>query len=177
MYLHFHPFFYMFKVMPNVLEDFLQKAFISMTGSLTHFFIFDSLGSTGFSWLVVKEYNHYWIIVNITATHSQSVLGAGGHSLALWLHGRWIGCGSGPAEVQWPNHISQFYCDSRLCEDWPAQILESVVQVTKCIHSLCGYLTIPFGLILISYVWIVVIILAVLAVVSKRQAHTHGPPT
>ena len=83
-----------------------------MTGSLTQFFIFGSLGTTGFSWLVVKEYDHYWIIVTLAATHSQTVLGAGGHSLALWLHGGWIGCGpGGPAEVQWPNHISQFYCD------------------------------------------------------------------
>ena len=98
--------------MPKVLEDFLQKAFISMTGSLTQFFIFGSLGTTGFSWLAVKEYNHYWIIVTLAATHSQLVLGAGEHSLALWLHGRWIGCvPDGPAEVQWPNHISQFYCD------------------------------------------------------------------
>ena len=76
-----------------------------------------------------------------------------------------------------PITLANFTVTSRLCEDWPAQILESVVQVTKCIHSLCGYLTIPLGLILISYAWIVVIVLAVLAVVSKRKAHPHGPPT
>ena len=113
----------MFKVMPKVLEDFLQKAFISMTGSLTQFFIFGSLGTTGCSWLVVKEYNHYWIIFTLATTHSQTVLGAGGHSLALWLHGIWLGCGpDGPVEVKWHNHINQFYCDfmplSRLaCSD------------------------------------------------------------
>ena len=113
-YLYFHPFFYMFKVMPKVLEDFLQKAFISMTGYLTQFFIFGSLGTTGCSWLVVKEYNHYWIIFTLATTHSQTVLGAGGHSLALWLHGVWLGCGpDGPAEVQRHNHINQFYCDFR----------------------------------------------------------------
>ena len=46
--------------------------------------------------------------------------------------------------------------------------------MTKFILSLCGYLTIPLGLILMSYAWIVVIVLAVLAVVSKRKAHPHS---
>ena len=50
---------YIFKVIPKILEGFLQEAFISMTGFLIQFFIFDSPGITGCFWVVFKGYNHY----------------------------------------------------------------------------------------------------------------------
>ena len=46
-FLSFFDNLYMFKLMPKVLEDFLQKAFISMTGYLIQFFIFGSPGTIG----------------------------------------------------------------------------------------------------------------------------------
>ncbi|XP_007532337.2 olfactory receptor 11A1 [Erinaceus europaeus] len=160
-------------VVPKMLEGFLQEAIISVAGCLLQFFIFGSLATAECFLLAVMAYDRYlaicyplrypllmgprWCLVLVVTAWLSGFM-VDGLVVALMFHLRF--CGS--------NHIDHFYCDfmplvNLACSD------PSVAQMTTFILSVVC-LTIPFGLILISYARIVVAVLRIPAGASRRKA-------
>ncbi|XP_055430574.1 olfactory receptor 11A1 [Bubalus kerabau] len=164
---------YTSSVVPKMLEGFLQEAAISVAGCLLQFFIFGSLATAECFLLAVMAYDRYLAIcyplcypllmgprwcLGLVVIAWLSGFMVDGLVVALMAQLRFCG----------PNHIDHFYCDfmplmSLACSD------PSVAQMTTFILSVVC-LTVPFGLILTSYGWIVVAVLRVPAGVSRRKA-------
>lgn len=151
-------------VVPKMLEGFLQEAAISVAVCLLQFFIFGSLATAECFLLAVMAYDRYLAICY--PLRYPLLMGPRwclGLVLIAWLSGFMVDglvvalmaqlrfCG--------PNHIDHFYCDfmslmSLACSD------PSIARMTTFILSVVC-LTVPFGLILTSYAWIVVAVLRV----------------
>ncbi|XP_040105956.1 olfactory receptor 11A1-like [Oryx dammah] len=164
---------YTSSVVPKMLEGFLQEAAISVAGCLLQFFIFGSLATAECFLLAVMAYDRYLAICYLL--HYPLLMGPRwclGLVVIAWLSGFMVDglvvalmaqlrfCG--------PNHLDHFYCDfmplmSLACSD------PSVAQMTTFILSVVC-LTVPFGLILTSYGWIVVAVLRVPAGASRRKS-------
>ena len=164
---------YTSSVVPKMLEGFLQETAISVAGCLLQFFIFGSLATAECFLLAVMAYDRYLAIcyplrypllmgprwcLGLVVIAWLSGFMVDGLVVALMAQLRFCG----------PNHIDHFYCDfmplmSLACSD------PSVAQMTTFIISVVC-LTVPFGLILTSYGWIVVAVLRVPAGVSRRKA-------
>ncbi|KAL2791482.1 olfactory receptor 11A1 [Daubentonia madagascariensis] len=159
-------------VMPKMLEGFLQEAAISVATCLLQFFVFGSLATAECFLLAVMAYDCYLAIcyplyypllmgprwcLGLVVTVWFSGFMVDGLVVALMAQLRFCG----------PNHIDHFYCDfmplvGLACSD------PRVAQVTTFILSVVC-LSVPFGLILTSYVWIMVAVLRVPAGASRRK--------
>ncbi|XP_006896301.1 PREDICTED: olfactory receptor 11A1-like [Elephantulus edwardii] len=160
-------------VVPKMLEGFLKEATISVTGCLLQFFIFGSLATTECFLLAVMAYDRYLAICH--PLRYPLLMGPTwclGLVVISWMSGFMVDglvvilmsqlrfCG--------PNLIDHFYCDfmplvELACSD------PRVAQMTTFILSVVC-LTLPFGLILTSYVRILVAVLRVPAGASRRKA-------
>ncbi|XP_021515660.1 olfactory receptor 11A1 [Meriones unguiculatus] len=151
-------------VVPKMLEGFLQEATISVSGCLLQFFIFGSMATDECFLLAVMAYDRYLAIchplrypllmgpqwcLRLVLTVWLSGFMVDGLVVALMAQVRFCG----------PNQIDHFYCDFS-----PLMVLAcsdtGVVQVTTFILSVV-FLTVPFGLVLISYAQIVATVMRV----------------
>nr|XP_004672035.2 olfactory receptor 11A1 [Jaculus jaculus] len=171
--LSFMEILYTSTVVPKMLQGFLQEAAISLAGCLLQFFIFGSLATDECFLLAVMAYDRYLAICHplqypllmgpqwclglvITAWLSGFVVD--GLVVALMAQVRFCGL----------NYIDHFYCDfsplmALACSD------TEVAQVTTFVLSVI-FLTVPFGLVLISYARIVVAVRRVPPGTSRRKA-------
>ncbi|XP_004441782.1 PREDICTED: olfactory receptor 11A1-like [Ceratotherium simum simum] len=160
-------------VVPKMLEGFLQEAAISVAACLLQFFVFGSLATAECFMLTVMAYDRYLAICY--PLRYPLLMGPRwclGLVVIAWLSGFMVDglvvtlmaqlrfCG--------PSYIDHFYCDfmplmGLACSD------PSIAQMTTFILSVVC-LTIPFGLILTSYAWIVVAVLRVPTGASRRKA-------
>ncbi|KAL6051870.1 hypothetical protein STEG23_000234 [Scotinomys teguina] len=160
-------------VVPKMLEGFLQESDISVTGCLLQFFIFGSLATDECFLLAVMAYDRYLAICH--PLRYPLLMGPRwclGLVLTVWLSGFMVDglvvalmaqlrfCG--------PNQIDHFYCDFS-----PLMVLAcsdtGVAQVTTFVLSVV-FLTIPFGLVLVSYAQIVVTVLRVPSGAKRTKA-------
>ncbi|KAM6186028.1 olfactory receptor 11A1 [Rhynchocyon petersi] len=160
-------------VVPKMLESFLKKVTISVTGCLLQFFIFGSLATAECFLLAIMAYDRYLAICY--PLHYPLLMGPRwclGLVVTAWMSGFMVDglvvaltsqlrfCGQ--------NVIDHFYCDfmplvELACSD------PRTAQVTTFILSVVC-LTFPFGLILTSYVRILVAVLRVPAGASRGKA-------
>ncbi|XP_028641275.1 olfactory receptor 11A1 [Grammomys surdaster] len=160
-------------VVPKMLEGFVQESTISVVGCLLQFFIFGSLATDECFLLAVMAYDRYLAICHPLRypllMGSQRCLRL---VLIVWLSGFMVDglvvalmaqlrfCGS--------NQIDHFYCDFS-----PLMVLAcsdtQVVQVTTFVLSVV-FLTVPFGLVLMSYAQIVVTVLRVPSGTRRTKA-------
>ncbi|XP_052019939.1 olfactory receptor 11A1 [Apodemus sylvaticus] len=160
-------------VVPKMLEGFIQEATISVAGCLLQFFVFGSLATDECFLLAVMAYDRYLAICH--PLRYPLLMGPQwclGLVLTVWLSGFMVDglvvalmaqqrfCG--------PNLIDHFYCDFS-----PLMVLAcsdtQVAQVTTFVLSVV-FLTVPFGLVLISYVQIVVTVLRVPSGTGRTKA-------
>ncbi|XP_076773003.1 olfactory receptor 11A1 isoform X2 [Arvicanthis niloticus] len=160
-------------VVPKMLEGFVQEATISVAGCLLQFFVFGSLATDECFLLAIMAYDRYLAICHPLQypllMGPQCCLGL---MLIVWLSGFMVDglvvalmaqmrfCGS--------NQIDHFYCDfsplmALACSD------TQVVQVTTFVLSVV-FLTVPFGLVLMSYAQIVVTVLRVPSGTRRTKA-------
>ncbi|XP_001374965.2 olfactory receptor 11A1 [Monodelphis domestica] len=161
-------------VVPKMLAGFLRKKeAISLAGCLLQFFIFGSLATSECFLLAIMAYDRYLAICY--PLHYTLLMGSKQCVclvVTAWLTGFVVDglvvvlmaqlkfCGS--------NHINHFYCDfmpivGLACSD------PQVAQATTFILSVIC-LTIPFGLILISYARILMAVLKVPTGASRKKA-------
>ncbi|NP_001001425.1 olfactory receptor 1743 [Rattus norvegicus] len=160
-------------VVPKMLEGFVQEATISVAGCLLQFFVFGSLATDECFLLAVMAYDRYLAICH--PLRYPLLMGPQwclGLVLTVWLSGFMVDglvvalmaqlrfCG--------PNLIDHFYCDFS-----PLMILAcsdtGVAQVTTFVLSVV-FLTVPFGLVLMSYAQIVVTVLRVPSGTRRTKA-------
>ncbi|KAL1765912.1 olfactory receptor 11A1 [Sigmodon hispidus] len=160
-------------VVPKMLEGFLQESAISVAGCLFQFFIFGSLATDECFLLAVMAYDRYLAICH--PLQYPVLMGPRwclGLVLTVWLSGFMVDglvvvlmaqlrfCGS--------NQIDHFYCDFS-----PLMVLAcsdtEVAQVTTFVLSVV-FLTVPFGLVLVSYAQIVATVLRVPSGAGRTKA-------
>lgn len=171
--LSFLEIFYTSTVVPKMLQGFLQEAVISVAGCLLQFFIFGSLATAECFMLAVMAYDRYLAICY--PLHYPLLMGPRGCLglvLIAWLSGFMVDglvvALMGQLRFCGPSQIDHFYCDfmplmGLACSD------PSIAQMTTFVLSVVC-LTIPFGLILISYARIVVVVLRVPAGAQRQRA-------